>query len=132
MNSCNMSKESKTLTVMKAIVRQRRITREVNSDPVFNLQDNDNVPNPNETIPDVIQTHVSNLLLVRKRSQSITLSMDERVREAGSILKRISREFEESYQVECVEVRENTPIIQPSAEEQGCRELVTSDTHFPS
>ncbi|XP_076318353.1 uncharacterized protein LOC143229637 [Tachypleus tridentatus] len=129
-----MSKELETFTTLKAIVRRRRFTREVNSDPVFNLQNNDSVLNPNETIPDVMQTHSSDVFLVRKRSQSITLSMDERIREAGSILKRISREFEDSYQVEYVEIREEISITQTSTEGQqlGRQELVTDDDHFPS
>ncbi|XP_076359837.1 uncharacterized protein LOC143252099 [Tachypleus tridentatus] len=83
----------------------------------------------NESLPDVVQTPSLNPhLQSRNRSQS----MSERVQEVGYILRRISREFEESYS-EIVQEGENNLMPQSRADDEQasrCQSSSTNDDPF--
>ncbi|XP_022246676.1 uncharacterized protein LOC111086768 [Limulus polyphemus] len=105
-----------------------------NSDSAINLLDQSNnssmsfqrIHVSNESLPDVVQTPSANpLVQSRNRSQSLT----ERVQEVGYILKRISREFEESYESEIVQERENCPMLQPRADDEQANRCHSSSTN---
>ncbi|XP_022242658.1 uncharacterized protein LOC111085960 [Limulus polyphemus] len=111
------------------------------SDPVFHLPDQDTNSAPvstenqsaHRTLPDVVQ---SPLAQTRGRSLSVPLSFDERVREAGSILRRVSREFEQfSIQSSISQDRTETLVIQVRREEEQQtirqRRFSTVDSSFP-
>ncbi|XP_076360321.1 uncharacterized protein LOC143252294 [Tachypleus tridentatus] len=108
------------------------------SDPVFHLPDQD-TSSPastdnqaaDRTLPDVVQAPLAQ---TRGRSSSVPLSFEERVREAGSILRRVSREFENfSVQSSVSQDRTETLVIQVNTEEHQTvrqRRFSTSDSFF--
>ncbi|XP_076360202.1 uncharacterized protein LOC143252242 [Tachypleus tridentatus] len=135
----NMPAKSEELSLLKSVMRRRRMFREVHSDPVFHLPDQD-TSSPastdnqaaDRTLPDVVQAPLAQ---TRGRSSSVPLSFEERVREAGSILRRVSREFENfSVQSSVSQDRTETLMIQVNKEQQQTvrqRRFSTSDSFFP-